>query len=328
MTNSPQLYPDRDALDEINPDQRIFGTVSAGLALAGLDAGRTAAGEKGEQIVAALLDPLTERDDLGQVYVFHSLRLPGLIADMDHAVLVGRTLFLVDAKLWKRADSYIATVHPGNENPKARKVYAVRDGVRAEAHEVTMHYRIDQWREAFPALRVYGIVAVANEVYAQSENGAGFELMPASQLGTRIGQMAFEDQEYVRSGDRDRLLMMLINDRYDPSMELPAPVLPDARQVLADLAAKANASYRARPFSISGLVALLAWPITSLLALIPLVGLIPTVVFLVLIGFEQKRRHLYRGTGTLRPARVLHTITLIAGLLYGIIIGLGWWANN
>lgn len=58
------------------------------------------AGRRGEQIVGGMLDDLVAVSDGG--VVLHDLDIPlsGLQANIDHIVVAGRTVLIVDAKLW------------------------------------------------------------------------------------------------------------------------------------------------------------------------------------------------------------------------------------
>lgn len=54
------------------------------------------AGARGEVEVAALIERACD-----QQAVFHDLRIPGMRANIDHAVLGSRALLLLDAKFWR-----------------------------------------------------------------------------------------------------------------------------------------------------------------------------------------------------------------------------------
>lgn len=58
-------------------------------------------GKSGEVKTAAVLDELAHRD--GGPTVLHDLRIPipGISANIDHVVVSGRTVHLIDAKVWK-----------------------------------------------------------------------------------------------------------------------------------------------------------------------------------------------------------------------------------
>lgn len=90
------------------PAPLVLGTV-IGHAGGSLVAGTTWAkndavariGKTGEIRTAAILDPLTRQ--LGGPTVLHDLLIPiaGYTANIDHVLVSGRTIFIIDAKVWK-----------------------------------------------------------------------------------------------------------------------------------------------------------------------------------------------------------------------------------
>ena len=89
---------------------RVFGKPGCGLNASGFGKDRVEAGQKGEMNLAKLFYK-TGLLDLPNVYTFWSLYLPGtgLDVDVDCAVLVGNTILLVDAKMYKSNAEYIYT---------------------------------------------------------------------------------------------------------------------------------------------------------------------------------------------------------------------------
>lgn len=76
-----------------------YGTPAGSLAHAQFDQSKTGAGRKGEKACAKLL-AATFADD-PDAYVFHDLRIPGSAANIDHAVVRGLNVLLLDAKWWR-----------------------------------------------------------------------------------------------------------------------------------------------------------------------------------------------------------------------------------
>lgn len=78
-----------------------YGSPSSTLADAGLDAARTAVGHAGELATAAVLHDFVTAHP--EVAVLHSLRLPDpkAHADIDHALVSGRRVWLIDSKCWQ-----------------------------------------------------------------------------------------------------------------------------------------------------------------------------------------------------------------------------------
>lgn len=57
-----------------------------------------AAGKKGELLTAALLDEQVARFG---ITVLHDLRIPGAKANIDHVVVSGRRVWVIDSKMWR-----------------------------------------------------------------------------------------------------------------------------------------------------------------------------------------------------------------------------------
>ncbi len=86
-----------------SPPGRVLGVPGGGLASASWahSDGAAKAGRHGEECTAAALAPLALRP--GGVCVLHDLRIPvkGTNANIDHAVVAGRQVLLIDTKTWK-----------------------------------------------------------------------------------------------------------------------------------------------------------------------------------------------------------------------------------
>lgn len=77
----------------------IYGTPAIGLTHGGFGTPASrAAGKAGEMLTAAVLNGFADR-----AAIFHDLRVPHhrLTINIDHAVLTGNRLLLIDSKLWK-----------------------------------------------------------------------------------------------------------------------------------------------------------------------------------------------------------------------------------
>lgn len=61
-------------------------------------AGRTQVGARGERTVAAALN--RRFASAADIWVFHDLNVPGMAANVDHALVRGDTLVLLDTKVW------------------------------------------------------------------------------------------------------------------------------------------------------------------------------------------------------------------------------------
>lgn len=89
----------------LNTDQRFWGTPGASLISSGFDEKAILAGKQGEQKVGAKLEQLAAQ--YPDMYVFHSVKLPSMEADIDHIVVQGDTVLLVDTKNWERNHEYV-----------------------------------------------------------------------------------------------------------------------------------------------------------------------------------------------------------------------------
>ena len=82
-------------------DSRVHGVPGSGLVdtIAKNGLARVEVGHLGEQITASLLDELLV---IPSVHIIHGLRFPGAhSADIDHVVVAGNRIALIDSKLWK-----------------------------------------------------------------------------------------------------------------------------------------------------------------------------------------------------------------------------------
>lgn len=63
--------------------------------------GAAAAGRKGEEIVGAALTELVLASDCGVVLHDLQIPIPGISANIDHVIVSGSTVAIIDAKLWR-----------------------------------------------------------------------------------------------------------------------------------------------------------------------------------------------------------------------------------
>lgn len=101
--------------------QRVFGSPGGGLRSVDTYGKKVAAiGSYGERVTATLLEDGLA--DIPEARIFHQLRFPGSEnADVDHAVVIGDTVILVDAKVWKPGvytwSRYGSVLRDGQEFP-------------------------------------------------------------------------------------------------------------------------------------------------------------------------------------------------------------------
>ena len=320
MSTSPHLYPDPAALMAVSADQRVFGQPGAGLADAGFSAEATDAGIVGEQRIAQVLDALALDPDMDEARIFHSLRLPGLVADMDHAVLIGNWLILIDAKLWRGADYYQQTREPGDHDGVI--IREVRNGITVQERQTLMNVRVQQWQAHLPHLSVFGVVALANDTEARHlPDDPFFVLQNRAQLPSFLNNIARMRTRDTSIADRNALLMMLINPEYVAPQEPvyapqpPVQVMPGWQAVAPPAPGYAPPHFGTPPlppYAYGWIILMCIGPFATFVSLIPFVSvvaaLIPAIIAAARLRVGRKRG--YRGAA-------MYWLPLVAyGLLF------------
>lgn len=137
--------------------QRVFGVPGASLHdAAALDAGARDAGVEGEAVVGAELERLAAR--YRNTYVFHSVKLPGAIGDIDHLVVQGIRMLLVDTKNWKSGADYVVYSSDRDGDNISR------DGQPFEGGTIHLPRQLRQWSKEFSdaGMDVRGALVIAN----------------------------------------------------------------------------------------------------------------------------------------------------------------------
>lgn len=166
----PMMPPPQPLTEDTDNDipfheRRVFGTPGAALYTAhnlGEDARR--AGVQGETRVARELERLAKQ--YPNTYVFHSVKLPGKLGDIDHLVVQGSRMLLVDSKNWK----HDATYHIYHSTFEAD--YVSRDGVEFAGGEIHLTRQIAEWQIEFmdSPVDVHGVLVIANRQSLVSES--------------------------------------------------------------------------------------------------------------------------------------------------------------
>lgn len=155
-------------------ERRVFGIPGASLETAefALDgegesqaqAQATAAGIMGERLVAEELARLA--GIYPNMYVFNSVKLPGNTGDVDHVVIQGSTMLLVDSKNWKQSAAY--HIHFSTFEAD----YISRNGESFEGGEIKLQAQTREWGRLFaPAgLNARAMLVVANRSSTVSES--------------------------------------------------------------------------------------------------------------------------------------------------------------
>ncbi|GAA5118271.1 nuclease-related domain-containing protein [Haloechinothrix salitolerans] len=156
-------------------DQQVFG--STGTALARAQGWRREAVESGllgEALTGELLEHYLTR--IPSARIFHSLKWPGSsTADVDHAVLCGRRLILIDSKRWT----------PGNYTLTADNI-ALRAGRPFFGSEVRLPCAVAAYQRLLPRCDVHGIVLIHpnrnGAVTISAHPGAGVQALTSEQV--------------------------------------------------------------------------------------------------------------------------------------------------
>jgi hypothetical protein len=130
-------------------DVGFSGRPGSALSLASLDPNRTETGQLGEQVTAEATRGSLEKKSI----LFNSLVHPGHmgLGDLDHALVVGDTVMLIDSKRW-RAGSYSQS--QGN---------VLRDGEPFEGGNISLGKWVQLvYRDLAPEIKIQGYVVLTN----------------------------------------------------------------------------------------------------------------------------------------------------------------------
>ncbi|MGH9067649.1 MAG: nuclease-related domain-containing protein [Acidimicrobiales bacterium] len=91
---------DTCGIDHANPKARTYGRAGGSLGhMAGQYGGKGIWGQKGERATAQILAKALGSDP--DVVILHDLSIPGFDANVDHVVVKGNRVFILDSKVWK-----------------------------------------------------------------------------------------------------------------------------------------------------------------------------------------------------------------------------------
>lgn len=170
-------------------EKRIFGTPGASLLNAhALEWEARKAGIDGEVRVATELERLAAF--YPNTYIFHSVKLPGKVGDIDHLVVQGNTMLIVDSKNWKHDAAY----HIYHSTFEAD--YLTRDGEEFTGGEIHLTRQIAEWQVEFmeSSLDVQGVLVIANRKSTVSEGiNAPYSLANITGLATVFGNTFDEE---------------------------------------------------------------------------------------------------------------------------------------
>lgn len=178
----PVTPPQSDPNHPVIPldERRVFGTPGASLYSAtNLDTQAVEAGIDGEVRVAQELERLAAI--YPNTYVFHSVKLPGKMGDIDHLVVQGNKMLIVDSKNWKHDAAY----HIYHSTFEAD--FLTRDGETFSGGEIHLTRQIAEWQVEFmdSSFDVQGVLVIANRKSTVSESiNAPYSIANISGLST------------------------------------------------------------------------------------------------------------------------------------------------
>lgn len=135
--------------------RRVFGIPGSSLVSASsLDADARTAGIDGEKRVAEELERLATL--YPNTYVFHSVKLPRHEGDIDHVVVQGDLILLVDSKNWKNDAVYSVD--------KWDHDFILRDGETFSGSYINLTNQVKDWQKQFALYggRVRAALTIAN----------------------------------------------------------------------------------------------------------------------------------------------------------------------
>jgi hypothetical protein len=170
---------------------RVHGAPGAGLVdgLNRFGENNVSLGMLGEQITATLLEEFLA---IPSVQVIHGLRFPGTKnSDIDHAVIAGNRVALIDSKLWSSGSYELDRVGRILENGRMNK--------RHNSHHPTA---VDRMSVKHPNMEIRGWIVVhpqdRNLSLARTANpGARTRLVTADSLMSEVGEWLAESGETV-----------------------------------------------------------------------------------------------------------------------------------
>lgn len=177
----------------INPeifDYPIFGTPASGLENSNLDAGRVAVGAKGERMTAEGLKKLTK---LAGLRIMHSMRFNPYTSgsgDIDHVLVYGRNIVLIDSKVWTPA-SYSFSTNESGEIVDDERIVEVRGDGSVGIREIKVARSIELWSKAFPSYNVVAwiLVHASNTSSPMRFDNAGSSTMRMTDLETGLQEI-------------------------------------------------------------------------------------------------------------------------------------------
>lgn len=200
----------------INASQRVFGQPGASLHHANIDdIDALQAGIRGEQKVAAELEKLAAQ--YPNTYVFHSIKRPGSIGDMDHVIVQENRALLIDTKNWRQNATYaLALVEEDNEGD-----IILRDGEVFPGGSIKLRRQLVDWQMLFiqsdVTMHAALVIANTNSVVEQHVE-TGYDFMNITGLKNLFSNVFNAEEAAPLSDEMLRYYANLVqNPNFDPN---------------------------------------------------------------------------------------------------------------
>lgn len=143
-------------------------------------------GEKSEIATALSLSYLTKTHK--GLYVFNNVQVTPQW-DIDHIVLAGDTMILIDTKNWKGKSSYSV-----RKDSRTGDMSAMRDGSPFPGNSIKMNYYVKTLKKMYPKFDVVGVMNI--DAYGANVNGVGngFHFINFKELNSTIKQILGREQ--------------------------------------------------------------------------------------------------------------------------------------
>lgn len=289
--------------------RREFGLPGASLYTSGLDSAAVEAGIAGEKKTAVELASLAAR--YPNMYVFHSVKLPGHVGDVDHLVIQGSRALLVDSKNWKHGADY----HVFHHTPDAD--FVSRNGENFEGGEIHLWRQTGEWQQHFArtGLSVTAVLAVSNRTSTVSESiGVPYTIANLDGLATVFANtFSTEQVPPMHPGLLDHILTLVQVREQAPAgwgpSAVPAPVQP----VPAPKPATRLSKW------------LLAWAVVNFTVLVPV---LPAAVLSIIPALITAHVHYVRagrkGLGGRGLVTAVFVLSYLELLLWLMVVALYW----
>lgn len=288
--------------------RRVFGLPGASLYASGLDPAAVEAGIAGENKVGAELASLAA--GYPNTYVFHSVKLPGHLGDVDHLVIQGSAALLVDSKNWKHDANYHIFHHTREAD------FVSRNGEDFEGGEIHLWRQTGEWQQHFASsgLAVTAALVVSNRTSTVSESiGVPYTIANLDGLALVFANTFTTDP----AGPMHPALLNHVLGLVQVREQAPAGAGPGIAPVPVEPAVRKPAT------ALSGW--LLAWAIVNFTLLLPvlpvaIVSIVPALITAHVHYVRGKRRGL-GGRGLLTAVFILGYLELALWLLVMAVYG-------